>query len=98
MRAEGRSIAAVGGARPAGRMTVAPTAGSPMQAAAGLPMATWLTVIGGSPSAAQTPTVSVTPATGLTGFQFVHPPGSGFEPEPGAPVAVPVPAPADHTG
>lgn len=47
--------------------------------AAAVVLATALTVVGGSPADAA-PTVSVTPATGLTDFQFVHLTGSGFEP------------------
>ncbi|MBP7631745.1 MAG: hypothetical protein KA758_14920 [Acidimicrobiales bacterium] len=39
-----------------------------------------LTLVGGPPAGAQAPTVTVTPATGLTDWTYVRVTGSGFEP------------------
>jgi hypothetical protein len=39
-----------------------------------------LTLTGGQPAGAQTPTVTVTPATGLTDWTYVRVTGTGFEP------------------
>ena len=50
-----------------------------MRAAVALALVAGLTMVGGSPSAAE-PVITITPASGLTDWQYVRVQGSGFEP------------------